>query len=426
MSIRVKLPNGEVGEFPDSMSHEEIESVLQKQFPPTEDQSSIAPTPFNGRPQPIPERTGLSGVGYDLSHGLASALKGTRKFASEVPSNLEKSSQYIEQNPVSSIFHNLGQMASETADIGKGVINAPYNLNQYLARKHLLPQVLGKLGQLIPHIPEDTGVENALGLAADSEKGDAIFRAIPDIASVVAPGISVAKATKKAFAAPDLKSALKQTQATVNKADKSLGKAFDTVESEVEKRGVKPVPIDKDTITQAKRFLDKSPETKEIIEQAAKGDYKALRQIQSDLRVIGEEALANKLSTERKVGKEALSTRNKINSAIENHFESTGHKDLANLLNKTKKGYKEIQDIYFSSPALARVFGKSQKLPKNPLTLLTEDSTEMTRFFNAHPEMKTMLEKALKHGKNKSRIKGVGKIAAGALVGEEFGRFLHK
>ena len=51
MTIRVKLPNGQYGQFPDGTPHEQIESVLQKQFPPTDKtpQSEASPTSFNNQ-----------------------------------------------------------------------------------------------------------------------------------------------------------------------------------------------------------------------------------------------------------------------------------------------------------------------------------------------------------------------------------------
>ena len=427
MVIRVKLPNGQYGQFPDDTPHEQIESILQKQFPPTQQQSQIASTPFNAQQStgqgaaeqddegiPIPELTGLSGVGSDL---LSAALSA-KDFAADVPNKLEKLGGNILEHPISGRLRPLGQLGAEGADIAKGVFNSAYNLNQYLARKHLLPQVLGKLGKILPHLPEDTGVENALGLKADPEKGDDLVRAIPDIAAALAGGGGLAKQGAKLFKGPNLKAALKETQAKVNQLDAELGKNFDTVEAEVEKRGIPPIEVSKETIKRATRFLDKSPETKALIEQASNGDYKALRQIQSDLRVIGEDALSNKLSTERNIGKEALSARNKMNSEIENHFAKTGHKDLAELLNQTKQGYKALKDTYFSNPALKQLFGENQKFPKNPLTLLTEDSTQMTRFFNAHPEMKELLSKALKHKRNKKyALIGLGMLGTGGTSG---------
>lgn len=220
MAIRVKLPNGEIGEFPDNMSHEEIESVLQKQFPPqnTFESSNQSEESFESN-EASPERTGLLGVGSDLAH----ALSDTAKFALDVPNKLKKSGKYIEENPGKSIPHYAGQIGAEVADIGKGFINAPYNLNQYLARKHLLPQLIGKLGKLIPHLPEETGVEKALGLQADKNKGDELFRAIPDIAATVFAGKPIAQGIKKAATRPS-KAKLFQ-RALEERVDKAAEKA---------------------------------------------------------------------------------------------------------------------------------------------------------------------------------------------------------
>lgn len=148
------------------------------------------------------ETTGLLGVGADLAEGLGNAFSKSKKFVGDLPENLEKMGGDILEHPVSGRLHPLGQLAAETTDVGKSIINAPYNLNQYLARKHLLPQVLGKLGKIIPHIPEDTGIEKALGLEADPEKGDAIMRAVPNIAALGSGASSIGKAVSKVIKAP--------------------------------------------------------------------------------------------------------------------------------------------------------------------------------------------------------------------------------
>lgn len=413
--IKVKLKTGEVVpmSYPDDWSTEQVEQAIHESFPDEEEgQSSIASIPFNKleeQPQEQPEReerTGLLGVGSDLAHGLS----GAAKFALDIPNKLEKSGKYIEENPGSSILHNAGQLAAETGEIGKGLINAPYNLNQYLARKHLLPQVLGKLGKLIPHLPEDMGVEKALGLEPDKEKGDDLIRAIPDIASALAGGVGIAKQGKKLFKAPDLKEAIRTTQGKVNQATGEAGKIFDAVEKEVESKGLSKVPIDKSVIKQAETFLANTPANKDLIKRAKTGDYKALRSLQADLRVKGEKALSSALSAENTMGEEILATRDQVNQSIQQHLENTGYEDLAKLLNKARTDYKDIQKTYFSTPALAKVFGKSQKVPKNPKTLLTEESTEMNKFMGAHPEVKTALAKALKHEKKMKRLKSVGSV----------------
>lgn len=420
MAIRVKLPNGEIGEFPDDMSHEDIESVLQKQFPP-EQQSEIAATPFNESQQQPEEKIDSKSVMSDLVHGLGKALRQGTDFAVKTPGMITSLAKHLKEHPLSALKHDTGQLLAGAGDTAKDVANTGLSLGSW-ALKQLDPvgsSLMERSGKSIeaPQIPEDTGVEKFLGLEP-TQKEDRLIRAIPEIYGAGKLLVKPITTIAKAFKSPDLKKAIKETQAKVNAVDKKMGKNFDKVEEAVEKRGVTPIPVDKETMTAAKRFLDKSPETKALIADAEKGDYKALRKIQADLRVIGEDALSNKLSTERKIGKEALSTRKKINNDIENHFENTGHKDLADLLKETKEGYKELQDVYFSSPALARVFGKSQKVPKNPLSLLSEDSTEMNKFMSAHPEVKEALAKALKHKKNMKRLgKAATVVTGGGIAG---------
>lgn len=412
-TIKVKLPSGKIQsvKVPDDWDEKQITSSMREHFPDeyNVDQSKSMEMESTKSSEPK-ESTGLVGVAGDLAQGANNAFK----FALDVPNKLEKSGKYIEEHPGKSILHNAGQLAAETADIGKGIINAPYNLNQYLARKHLLPQVLGKLGKLIPHLPEDMGVEKGLGLEADKEKGDELIRALPNALALGSGLKSIASQGRKAFKAPDLKQSIRETQKKVNNFDTKLGEAFDKVETEVSNRGIGSIPVSKNLISQAHKFLDKTPEAKDLINRAKKGEYKALRELQADLREIGETALSNKLTTERKVGKEALSVRKQINESIENHFDNTSHKDLANLLKETKKGYADLQKTYFSTPALAKVFGKSQKVPKNPKTLLTEESTEMKKFMSAHPEVELALVKALKHeGKMKTLKKAASILGIG-------------
>lgn len=416
--IKVKLPSGELVpmKVPDDWDQDKITSEIHRQFPSEEpkDAERSSPMELTLTKSAPKEHTGLLGVGADLARGLGGAIKGGIGFIRDIPENLEKSGQYIAEHPFKAPLHMAGQLAAETADIGKGLINAPYNLNQYLARKHLLPQVLGKLGKFIPHIPEDTGVEKALGLEADPEKGDALIRAVPELATALAGGAGLVKSGKKLFKAPDLKEAIRATQGKVNKATSEAGQIFDTVEQEVAARGISKVPVEKDLINTAEKYLAKTPANKAMLKRAKEGDYQALRSLQADLRVKGEKALSSALTAENTMGEEILSTRDLVNKSIQDHFEATGHKDLAELLNKARKDYKGIQKTYFSTPQLAKVFGKSQKVPKNPKTLLTEESAEMKKFMAAHPEVEKALVKALKH---EGKMKVLKKVGAGLGIG---------
>jgi hypothetical protein len=222
-NIKVRLPSGQLVPMrvPDDWDQKKITEEIHKQFPIKEKFAENLNKGKAESPEPK-ERTGLLGVGSDLAQGLS----GAAKFAIDIPKKLEKSGKYIEENPGSSILHNAGQLAAEAGDIGKGLINAPYNLNQYLARKHLLPQVLGKLGKIIPHLPENMGVEKALGLEEDVNKGDDLIRAIPDIASIAVGGFPLGKAiVKKATSASKERLFKRALEENIDKAAKAKGLA---------------------------------------------------------------------------------------------------------------------------------------------------------------------------------------------------------
>jgi len=194
----------------------------------------------------------------------------------------------------------------------------------------------------------------------------------------------------------------------------------------VGEKGLSKIPIDMDIIDQAQNYLARTNANKKLIERAHTGDYKALRQLQADLRVKGEKALSSQLAAENTMGEEILAAREEINTAIQSHLENTGYKDLANKLNKARGNYADIQKTYFSTPQLAKVFGKSQKVPKNPATLLAEDSVEMNRFMKAHPEIEKALKKSLKYNTKKKIAKGLGKVGAISIGVEEANRLLGK
>jgi hypothetical protein len=176
----------------------------------------------SAQPEEPKERTGLLGVVSDLARGTSNAVKGGIKFAAETPQMLEDLGENLLEHPGTGQLRGIAQIGAEAADIGKGIVNAPYNLNQYLARKHLLPQVLGKLGKAIPHIPEDTGVEEALGLTP--QKGDKFLRGVTEAAGLVAGGAPIAKGIKKLAAAPSKEKLFQRAlEQRVDEAAKNVG-----------------------------------------------------------------------------------------------------------------------------------------------------------------------------------------------------------
>jgi len=403
-------------------------------------QSQIASTPFNqgskmdwskyeapqeGEDEDLypGEETGLFGVYHDIQEMLGNALDKGGDFVDQVPDNLSRIKEDVSKNGIRGVGHILGQLHAGNASLAKALVNTPHDFLKYMLRKNLafdfpIPGTKLRSSDLVPHIPEDTGIEKALGLEADPERGDELTRAIPGIVAAGQGVKSLFSAGRKILKAPDLHQSIRDTQKVVNAATKDTGKVFDKVESEVGKRGLANIPVKPEVIEQAQSFLAKTTANKALIERAKSGEYKALRELQADLRVKGEKALASALKAENVEGEEILANRDEINQSIEKHLKDTGHEDLAEDLQGAKQRYKEIRKTYFSSPALAKVFGASQKVPKNPITLLGEESTELKRFMTKHPEVEKKLAKALSHKKSIKRLKGAGTILGIGTVSE--------
>jgi hypothetical protein len=352
------------------------------------------------------ETEGWKGLASDTIKMLGRALKGGVGFVKRAPGNIKEIGYELIHHPLSYPPHVARQVLAGVGEGAKGLANIPHEIFNELADKKITPDWL-RTGS----IPEDLGIEKSLGLE-ETNKSDELLRGIPAIyggGQLVGKGISK---VKKATSPPDLKQAIRDTQAKVNQQTRDAGKIFDHVEKEVKARGISKVPIDSKLIDQARGLLSKTLANKKLFEKAKKGDFDALRKLQGDLRNKGEKGLSSDELSNNDLGELMLETRDEINGSIQNHLNNKGHKDLAEALNKARKDYRKLQQTYHSTNKLSKTFGKDQLVPDNPITLLREESTQMKRFMEAHPELEKSLAKALTHKKKMKRLGTVGKIGA--------------
>lgn len=193
MAIRVKLPNGEIGEFPDDMSHQDIESVLQKQFPPEQKKTEDGSNPLELELTKGTEEfgsTGWKGLASDTIKMLGDSLKNGVGFLSRAPSNIKEIGSELVHHPLSYPPHIAQQALAGLGEGAKGLVNIPHEIFDELADKEITPNWL-RTGS----IPEDTGVEKLLGLEP-TKKSDELLRALPAIyggGKLLGSGISKAK-----------------------------------------------------------------------------------------------------------------------------------------------------------------------------------------------------------------------------------------
>lgn len=358
-----------------------------------------------------PKKTGWKAVGEDAIEMLRNALHSGAGFARRLPGNLKEFGSELIHHPLSYPPHVAQQVLAGLGEGGKALANIPHNIFDELANREITPDWL-RTGE----IPEDIGVEKFLGLQP-TKRSDELLRALPAIyGGGKLTGKGVSKVTK-AVGAPDLKQALRDTQAKVNEANSKAGKIFEHVEQEFDARNIPKIPIDSKLINEARELLSKTLANKRLINEAKKGDYKALRKLQGDLRNKGEKGLASDELANNDLGEKMFEVRDEINSSIQKHLENQGHEDLADALNKVRKDYRKIKQTYHSTTKLSKTFGENQFVPHNPITFLREESTQMKRFMEAHPELEKALAKAMKHDKKMKIIKNSGLILGGGSVG---------
>jgi hypothetical protein len=214
-TIDVRLPDGQMQPltYPDDWSDEQLQTAIHSQFKeysaPNETSPNVEseemPSSLTSIPGHDPlsqalkdqmyrtiglrnkdsETTGIKGVKNDLWD----ALKGVIGSMSNIPGEVGDIFSQVREHPLKAAGHNIGQLAAGIGELGKGTVNLPSKLVQYLGEKELpagglIAQSLKDVGKTLQPLPDDTGVEKFLGLEA-SEKGDPLVRAIPQLATVL-------------------------------------------------------------------------------------------------------------------------------------------------------------------------------------------------------------------------------------------------
>ncbi len=286
----------------------------------------------------MPETEGLGGVMQDVA-----AIPGKLlKFGMAVPEKAGESVDQITHDKMRT-FKNL---LAGSAEWGKRTINATYDLNQYLGKKNLLPEISKKLGQFIPHIPEETGAQKAF--LGEPKPGDELLQLLPQlimgkpIGRVAASEIPL---TKK-FAAINLKDAKKMAK----------------------EAGIKHLDINPEMIQEASNFLKDSKyyssqkALDDLSEKAKSGDYDALFTLQSDMEKASRNLTNSAIGSDRNQGRAGYALRQNLLDKFRGSLKEAGHEKIAN---KMKKGQKKYRQYHW----LDENFYKKLREYKVPLTV---------------------------------------------------------
>ena len=238
-NISVRLPNGELQpmSYPDDWSQDQVKEAIYKHFPDAAPAKSEIPSIRPGQPESQapensvprgtmpeeetnkPQQTGFRGLLSDTLRNLQGAVKGGIGFVRDIPEEVKASNELANKNNPRA----LAALASSLASGGKSIINAPHDLSKFIY-SHLAPDLKipgtdRSIADIIPHIPEDTGVEKLLGLDKQ-QKGERFIRSIPDLFTAAA--IPVSAATKLTNIFREGK-ALKALDKTLEKATEDYG-----------------------------------------------------------------------------------------------------------------------------------------------------------------------------------------------------------
>lgn len=163
---------------------------------------------------------------------------------------------------------------------------------------------------------------------------------------------------------------------------------FQNVENEVANRNVPKFNISPNDIDTATQYMAKTKANAKLISDAKSGDYKALRQLQSDLGQEAERLKSSDSFAERNLGKEMFDQRQSLNDTMKNHLETSGHKDLADQLKEANDLWTKKHDLYYDHNVIGKMVNpKTRKVPKNPMNVFTEDSEQMKKLIAEHPEI---------------------------------------
>ena len=156
------------------------------------------------------------------------------------------------------------------------------------------------------------------------------------------------------------------------------------------------------------------PEMLAMFNDAKKGSYEAIHNLQTYLRKRGEKMVDSLEQATHKLGKSFLGWRNEINKDVEKHLAKTGNEDLTSDLQEARGIYKDLMTTYHpeESPQISEMFRIGVKRePSNLQEFFNPKDEPMRKFLHEHPAISKAREielNRIKLGKRAKKIAGIG------------------
>lgn len=280
----------------------------------------------------------------------------------------------------------------------------------------LHPMIGGEKSFINPEMIKELigGLAGGPGIQSMGAKLGAAVEPGIDVVGRAAPKIPLKDMWETLTKSIDSKNLARGVQKAHDLLEQKAKDIYKSVRGEATNRKIGNFEVPEDILKSVEKHLSSSAEDKALIEKVRNGDFQALRDLQSQLGEEGSSFLNSELASEKKIGREIMSTRKQINNAIEQNLEKGGNKDLAEQIKEANDLYSKKHDIYYSHPTIRRMVDKKKGrvIPRNAMNAFSEESDRIVPLHNAHPEVKSAVELQEKKNKIGKFLKIPGAAAA--------------
>lgn len=416
----IELPNGQNVEFPENMSHEDIKSVLNKKFPAQ--QKPLQQPNNNPQAETFKKYATISSP----FNNLRDLLGGLGKASQNIAGFLGQGGQSI----ASAITGGYAPKVDINEEVGLGKEN-PVDLQKMISSKNpnSLLQMIGQYapsaligGASIPRQIASQGLYGSSQAKPDERLKEGAISSLGTGALGYGGKLTGSVISRFPALASKLKNELKPeaigklAHDAYDKSENYFNNTYNKIFNDIEKRGIKEIPIDNKIVSDMKELLGEENFTKfgfDFSKNSQVGDVKYLRKLQSTLGNEGSRKIKSQIDSQRDDGFKMLDLRRRINNSISNHIKKSGNEDLYDELKNATEGYKNFKELYHSKGMPKNIFDETKTIPDNILQTFSKNSKPMQRFREANPE----INKRVNFLKQLGELKKIGiRSAVGSAI----------
>ena len=310
--------------------------------------------------------------------------------------------------PSKSLAGSLGSGIGQAA--GYGAMLAPF----VLGGEALIPGIAGELGG---------GVAGGLALAPTGERMEGGLEGAANVlgaraASKILPPLfkNIGVLRSKPSPSAPYKMIQDAHDLRLDHAQQNYDQIFNGIENALDTKRIPEFKLSNSVIERAREFGPQTREYKLMLNKAADGDFKAIRNLQSTL---GKRARTFSGNIEKQDAADVLKeVRKDINNAVERHLLQNDMGEYASRLNIAGKDYADLMKTYHSKPIFSKLVGKEDREIPSTLSPLKKESVQTKRLHEKHPNLQKSIEDAEQYKLLQKEFKKLGKYGLFYLAGK--------